>query len=157
MSRYEAELRDAGEESDYDAMDLGESSMESKSSKKAKGVKKLRKLGSMKALTPSSKNSKGKKSKKREEDRKYHRFITKVFKTIHPDMQIHPNTVGVINTCIYDLLSDICEEAGRFCTRVNKKTLSSGDLQYAVKTMFPPEFDNNIFWIQTTTNTKSWQ
>lgn len=82
---------------------------------------------------------KAKKSKKREEDRKYHRFITKVFKTIHPDMQIHPDTVNVINTCIYDILGEVCDEASRMVSRTNKKTLSSTDLQFAIKTLFPAE------------------
>jgi len=82
---------------------------------------------------------KGKKSNKREEDRRYHRFITKVFKTIHPDMQIHPDTVNVINTAIYDILGQVCEEAATMINRTNKKTMSSTDLQFAIKTLFPHE------------------
>jgi histone H2B len=76
---------------------------------------------------------------KREEDRRYHSYIKKVFKTIHPDMSIHPNTVDVINTCVYDIMTQICEEASRMNSRTNKKTMTASDIKFAVRALFPHE------------------
>jgi len=82
---------------------------------------------------------KKKKKIKREEDRSYNRYIIKVFKTIHPGMQLDKKTTDVINTCCYHILEQVCEEAAKCVGRVNKKTMSSSDLQYAIKFLFPTE------------------
>lgn len=76
---------------------------------------------------------------KREEDRRYHAYIKKVFKTIHPDMSIHPNTVDIINTCVYDVMTQICEEAAKMNMRANKKTMTASDIKFSVRTLFPAE------------------
>lgn len=76
---------------------------------------------------------------KREEDRRYHSYIKKVFKTIHPDMSIHPNTVDVINTCVYDVMTQICEAAAGMNARNNKKTMTASDIKFAIHTVFPQD------------------
>lgn len=76
---------------------------------------------------------------KREEDRRYHSYIKKVFKTIHPDMSIHPNTVDVMNTCVYDVMTQICEEAARMNSRTDKKTMTASDIKFAVRAIFPKD------------------
>jgi histone H2B len=45
----------------------------------------------------------------------------------------------VLNNMIYDILEQVCGEASRMVGRTNKKTLSSSDLQFAIKTLFPKE------------------
>lgn len=81
---------------------------------------------------------KGKKIK-REEDRRYHRYIFKVFKTIHADMQIHPDTVDIINTMVYDILERLCNDSAKLINRTNKKTMTASDIKAAVKMIFPKE------------------
>lgn len=81
---------------------------------------------------------KGKKIK-REEDRRYHRYIFKVFKTIHADMQIHPDTVDIVNTMIYDIMEKLCNDSAKLISRTNKKTLTASDIKAAVKMSFPKE------------------
>lgn len=109
---------DAGPGFEQDDQDLSDASRMIR--KKKSGLKKKKKI-------------------KREEDRSYCSYITKVFKTIHPGMQLDKKTTEIINTCCYHVMEEVCEQAAKCIARTNKKTLSSSDLQYAVKFLFPTE------------------
>ena len=99
------------------------------------------------AKTPSTKSAKapkkvgakkgGKRSKKRVES--YSTYIYKVLKQVHPDTGISKRGMSIMNSFINDVFERIAGEAGKL-SRYNKKaTLSSREIQTAVRLMLPGE------------------
>ena len=80
---------------------------------------------------------KKKKSKKRTES--YSSYIYKVLKQVHPDTGISSKAMSIMNSFINDAFERIAVEAGKL-VRYNKKgTLSSREIQTAVRLILPGE------------------
>ncbi len=78
-----------------------------------------------------------KRSSKRTES--YSSYIYKVLKQVHPDTGISKRGMSIMNSFINDVFERIASEAGKL-TRYNKKsTLSSREIQTAVRLMLPGE------------------
>ena len=96
------------------------------------------------AKTPSKKSAKGakkggatKKKKKRTES--YSSYIYKVLKQVHPDTGISKKGMSVMNSFINDTFERIAGEAGKLCKYSKKATLSSREIQTAVRLCLPGE------------------
>ena len=97
------------------------------------------------AKTPSKKSAKapkkagksgGKKGKRTES---YSSYIYKVLKQVHPDTGISSKAMSIMNSFINDAFERIAVEAGKL-VRYNKKgTLSSREIQAAVRLTLPGE------------------
>ncbi len=69
----------------------------------------------------------------------YSSYIYKVLKQVHPDTGISKRGMSIMNSFINDVFERIASEAGKL-TRYNKKsTLSSREIQTAVRLMLPGE------------------
>jgi histone H2B len=97
------------------------------------------------AKTPSKKSAKapkkasGDKKKKQKRIESYSSYIYKVLKQVHPDTGISKRGMSIMNSFINDVFERIALEAGKL-TRYNKKsTLSSREIQTAVRLMLPGE------------------
>ena len=78
-----------------------------------------------------------KKAKKRTES--YSSYIYKVLKQVHPDTGISSKAMSIMNSFINDAFERIAVEAGKL-VRYNKKgTLSSREIQTAVRLILPGE------------------
>ena len=78
-----------------------------------------------------------KRSKKRTES--YGIYIYKVLKQVHPDTGISTKGMSIMNSFISDIFDKIANEAGKL-VRYNKKgTLSSREIQTAVRLILPGE------------------
>ena len=87
------------------------------------------------AKKPASKGTK--KKKKRTES--YSSYIYKVLKQVHPDTGISSKAMSIMNSFINDAFERIAGEAGKL-VRYNKKgTLSSREIQTAVRLILPGE------------------
>jgi histone H2B len=97
------------------------------------------------AKTPSKQSAKApkkaagdkKKSKKRTES--YASYIYKVLKQVHPDTGISKKGMSIMNSFINDIFERIATEAGKLATYNKKATLSSREIQTAVRLMLPGE------------------
>lgn len=94
------------------------------------------------AKTPSKQSTKapaksGKRSKKRVES--YSTYIYKVLKQVHPDTGISKKGMSIMNSFINDIFERIATEAGKLATYNKKATLSSREIQTAVRLMLPGE------------------
>ena len=96
------------------------------------------------AKTPSKQSSKApkkagdkKRSKKRTES--YSSYIYKVLKQVHPDTGISKKGMSIMNSFINDIFERIATEAGKLATYNKKATLSSREIQTAVRLMLPGE------------------
>jgi len=95
------------------------------------------------AKTPSKQSSKqapkkvGGRKKKRVES--YSTYIYKVLKQVHPDTGISKKGMSIMNSFIKDIFGRIAGEAGKLATYNKKATLSSREIQTAVRLMLPGE------------------
>ena len=97
------------------------------------------------AKTPSKQSAKApkkastgkKRSKKRVES--YSTYIYRVLKQVHPDTGISKKGMSIMNSFINDIFERIAGEAGKLVTYSKKATLSSREIQTAVRLMLPGE------------------
>ena len=91
---------------------------------------------------PKEKKPKGdgeKKKKKKRRSESYSIYIYKVLKQVHPDTGISSKGMSIMNSFISDIFDKIANEAGKL-VRYNKKgTLSSREIQTAVRLILPGE------------------
>ena len=96
------------------------------------------------AKTPSKKSAKapkkaaGKGSKKKRTE-SYSSYIYKVLKQVHPDTGISKKGMSIMNSFINDVFERVCAEAGKLARYNKKKTLSSREVQTAVRLALPGE------------------
>jgi histone H2B len=87
------------------------------------------------AIRPKSKS--GKKRKKSPES--YGRYLHKVLKQVHPDIGITSKSMGIMNSFVNDIFERLAIEASRL-TKINKKsTITSREVQTAVRLLLPGE------------------
>ena len=95
------------------------------------------------AKTP-SKNSKSAKAKKGGKRRKrrvetYSSYIYKVLKQVHPDTGMSKKGMSIMNSFINDIFEKVSTEAGKLVRYNKKATLSSREVQTAVRLVLPGE------------------
>ncbi|OQR86685.1 histone H2B isoform 1b [Achlya hypogyna] len=91
---------------------------------------------SAKAPKKSGDKSKGKKGKRVES---YSTYIYKVLKQVHPETGISKRGMSIMNSFINDIFERIASEAGKLSRYNKKSTLSSREIQTAVRLMLPGE------------------
>ena len=84
-----------------------------------------------------STDGKKKRSKKRTES--YSTYIYKVLKQVHPDTGISKKGMSIMDSFISDIFERIAGETGKLTTYNKKATLSSREIQTAVRLMLPGE------------------
>ncbi|KAL7672895.1 hypothetical protein ACOME3_007774 [Neoechinorhynchus agilis] len=96
------------------------------------------KVGSKKGIT---KHMKPKGDKKRHKKRKesYAVYIYKVLKQVHPDTGISSKAMSIMNSFVNDIFERIAHEASRLAHYNKKSTISSREIQTAVRLLLPGE------------------
>ena len=97
------------------------------------------------AKTPSKKSAKApkkagkgaKKNKKRVES--YSTYIYKVLKQVHPETGISSKAMSIMNSFINDIFEKIASEAARLARYNKKPTITSREIQTAVRLILPGE------------------
>jgi len=69
----------------------------------------------------------------------YSTYIYKVLKQVHPDTGISQKSMQIMNDFVYDMLKKVGSEAQILCELFNKKTLTSREIQTAVRLCIPGE------------------
>ena len=80
---------------------------------------------------------KAKRHKKRNQT--YSSYIYKVLKQVHPDVGISRRAMNIMNSFINDIFERVAAEAGRLVRYNNKSTLSSREIQTAIRLLLPGE------------------
>ena len=94
-------------------------------------------VGKKAAKTPKKASTAGKRHRKRVES--YSSYIYKVLKQVHPETGISKKAMSIMNSFINDIFERVATEAGKL-SRYNKKaTLSSREVQTAVRLVLPGE------------------
>ncbi|ROL46339.1 Histone H2B [Anabarilius grahami] len=95
------------------------------------------KKGSKKAVTETA----GKTGKKRKRSRKesYAIYVYKVLKQVHPDTGISSKAMGIMNSFVNDIFERIAGEASRLTHYNKRSTITSREIQTAVRLLLPGE------------------
>ena len=84
------------------------------------------------------KKTEGKKKRKTRKE-SYSSYIYKVLKQVHPDTGISTRGMSVMNSFINDLFDKIATESGKLVRYNKKNTLTSREIQTAVRLLLPGE------------------
>ncbi|XP_042478373.1 histone H2B [Macadamia integrifolia] len=98
--------------------------------KKPKAEKRLPKEGA-------SGDKKKKRVKKSSET--YKIYIFKVLKQVHPDIGISSKAMGIMNSFINDIFEKLAQESSRLARYNKKPTITSREIQTAVRLVLPGE------------------
>ncbi|PFX12925.1 Histone H2B [Stylophora pistillata] len=80
-----------------------------------------------------------KKKKKVKRKESYSLYIYKVLKQVHPDTGITTKAMGIMNSFVSDIFERISIEASRLTKYAKKSTMSSREIQTAVRPLLPGE------------------
>lgn len=69
----------------------------------------------------------------------YKIYIFKVLKQVHPDIGISSKAMGIMNSFINDIFEKLAQEASKLARYNKKNTLSSREIQTAVRLVLPGE------------------
>eukprot|EP00301_Raphidiophrys_heterophryoidea_P000643 c10324_g1_i1.p1 GENE.c10324_g1_i1~~c10324_g1_i1.p1 ORF type:complete len:181 (-),score=67.76 c10324_g1_i1:62-547(-) len=108
--------------------------------KKEKAVPK-KKAATPKKAAPKATKEGGEKSDKRKKRRveTFSTYIYKVLKQVHPDTGISSKAMAIMNSFINDVFERIAVESSRLARYNKKQTLSSREIQTAVRLLLPGE------------------
>ena len=96
---------------------------EEKKVEKKEGEKKEKKAGKARRLHKES----------------YNRFIYKVLKQVHPTTGISTKAMAIMNSFVGDIFDRLAQEAARLARLNKKSTITSREIQTAVRLLLPGE------------------
>nr|XP_043614827.1 histone H2B.5-like [Erigeron canadensis]XP_043618539.1 histone H2B.5-like [Erigeron canadensis]XP_043618540.1 histone H2B.5-like [Erigeron canadensis] len=93
-----------------------------------------------KKIPPKDASSADKKKKRHKKSvETYKIYIFKVLKQVHPDIGISSKAMGIMNSFINDIFEKLAQEAAKLARYNKKNTLSSREIQTAVRLVLPGE------------------
>ena len=96
----------------------------------AKGAKKAAK---------SQKSRSGDKKRKQKRKESYSSYIYKVMKQVHPDTGISSKAMSIMNSFVNDIFERIAGESSRLAHYNKRSTITSREIQTAVRLLLPGE------------------
>merc|ERR1712055_401974 len=98
--------------------------------------------GAKKAATPAkniTKSDSGSKKKKPKRKESYAIYIYKVLKQVHPDTGVSSKAMSIMNSFVNDIFERIAAEASRLAHYNKRSTITSREIQTAVRLLLPGE------------------
>jgi len=83
--------------------------------------------------------SKGDKKKRKKRKESYALYIYKVLKQVHPDTGISSKAMSIMNSFVNDIFERIAAEASRLAHYNKRSTITSREIQTAVRLLLPGE------------------
>ena len=88
--------------------------------------------------TPSKKKAAGGTRKKKRTE-SFSMYIYKVLKQVHPDTGVSKKAMSIMNSFVNDIFGRISGEAGKLVSYSKSKTLTSREIQTAIRLILPGE------------------
>ena len=79
------------------------------------------------------------KAKRTKKGVRFHSYINKVLKQVHPKISMSQKSMGIMNSFVLDTFDKISTEAGKLCKLNKKQTLTSREVQSALRLVLPGE------------------
>ena len=95
--------------------------------------------GAKKAGKAKAARAPGDKKRKRKRKESYGIYIYKVLKQVHPDTGISSRAMSIMNSFVNDVFERIAAEASRLAQYNKKSTITSREVQTAVRLLLPGE------------------
>lgn len=95
--------------------------------------------GAKKAASKAKAARTGDKKKKRRRRESYSIYIYKVLKQVHPDTGISSKAMSIMNSFVNDIFERIAAEASRLAHYNRRSTITSREIQTAVRLLLPGE------------------
>lgn len=95
--------------------------------------------GAKKAATKAKAQRTGDKKKRRRRRESYGIYIYKVLKQVHPDTGISSKAMSIMNSFVNDIFERIAAEASRLAHYNKRSTITSREIQTAVRLLLPGE------------------
>ncbi|XP_067877882.1 histone H2B 1/2-like [Heterodontus francisci] len=89
--------------------------------------------------TVSKPSAKGGKMRRKSRKESYSIYIYKVMKQVHPDTGISSKAMSIMNSFVNDIFERIAGEASRLARYNKRSTISSREIQTAVRLLLPGE------------------
>ena len=114
-------------------------SVAGRAGKKPAGKKPIASSATEKKPSSSAKDGEKKKKKSKKSIETYKIYIFKVLKQVHPDTGISSKAMGIMNSFINDIFEKLAQEAARLARYNKKPTITSREIQTAVRLILPGE------------------
>ncbi len=95
--------------------------------------------GSKKAVTKAKAARSTDKKRKRRRRESYSIYIYKVLKQVHPDTGVSSKAMSIMNSFVNDIFERIAAEASRLAHYNKRSTITSREVQTAVRLLLPGE------------------
>ncbi|CAI9728920.1 histone H2B, gonadal-like [Octopus vulgaris] len=95
--------------------------------------------GAKKASKAKASRPTGDKKRKKKRKESYSIYIYKVMKQVHPDTGISSKAMSIMNSFVNDLFERIASESSRLAHYNKRSTISSREVQTAVRLLLPGE------------------
>ena len=92
-----------------------------------------------KKTTKKTASGEGKKGRRKTKAETYKIYIYKVLKQVHPDTGISSKAMSIMNSFINDMFDKIATESSRLSLYNKKPTITSREIQTAVRLVLPGE------------------
>ena len=95
--------------------------------------------GSKKAIVKKAPSADGKKARKAKRKESFSIYVYKVLKQVHPDTGISSKAMMIMNSFVSDIFERIAGEASKLAKYNKRSTISSREIQTAVRLLLPGE------------------
>jgi len=95
--------------------------------------------GAKKAASKAKTQRTGDKKRRRKRRESYSIYIYKVLKQVHPDTGISSKAMSIMNSFVNDIFERIAAEASRLAHYNRRSTITSREIQTAVRLLLPGE------------------
>lgn len=99
--------------------------------------------GEKKAAMKATKTEKDGKRRRRHRKESYSIYIYKVLKQVHPDTGISSKAMSIMNSFVQDIFERVATEASKLTHYNKKQTISSREIQTAVRLHLPGELSKH--------------
>lgn len=91
------------------------------------------------AKAPAKKPATGDKKRSKKRIESYTSYIFKVLKQVHPDTGVSNKAMSIMNSFVNDIFERVADEASRLAAYNKRSTISSREIQTAVRLLLPGE------------------
>jgi len=95
------------------------------------------------AKAPAKKPASGDKKRSKKRVESYSTYIYKVLKQVHPDTGVSNKAMSIMNSFVNDIFERIADEASKLASYNKRSTISSREIQTAVRLLLPGELSKH--------------
>ncbi|XP_062617821.1 late histone H2B.L4-like [Saccostrea cucullata] len=92
---------------------------------------------------PAGKSASNKKKHIKKKKESFKIYIFRVMRQVHPELKMSNRAMGIMNSFVIDIFERIASEASKLAKYNRRQTMSSRDIQTAVRLLLPGELSKH--------------